>query len=94
MQLAKTSYTVILLFVILFYMFKFDHYTQFDTSQRSSEYSISHTETSKDSKMVIIQCKYTIEYLKCRADLNFAVDFGVNDAIGMIVAKWDFILFE
>ena len=25
----------------------------------------------------------TIEYLKCRADLSFEVDFGVNDAIGM-----------
>ena len=35
----------------------------------------------------------TIEYLKCRAlraDLNFEVDFGVNDAI---VTKWDLILF-
>ena len=35
----------------------------------------------------------TIEYLKCRADLNFEVDFGVNDAIGAIVTKWDLILF-
>ena len=26
-----------------------------------------------------------IEYLKCRADLNFEVDFGVNGAIGEIV---------
>ena len=26
----------------------------------------------------------TIEYLKCRADLNFEVDFGVNGAIGAI----------
>ena len=33
----------------------------------------------------------TIEYLKCRADLNFEVDFGVNGAIGTIVTKWDFI---
>ena len=31
----------------------------------------------------------TIEYLKYRADLNFEVDFEVNDAIGMIVTKWD-----
>ena len=30
----------------------------------------------------------TIEYLKCRADLNF----GVNDAIGTIGTKWDLIL--
>ena len=38
----------------------------------------------------------TIEYSKCRAlraDLNFEVDFGVNDAIGAIVTKWDLILF-
>ena len=27
----------------------------------------------------------TIEYLMCRADLNFEVDFGVNGAIGTIV---------
>ena len=27
----------------------------------------------------------TIEYVKCRADLNFEVDFGVNGAIGAIV---------
>ena len=27
----------------------------------------------------------TIEYLNCRADLNFEVDFGVNGAIGAIV---------
>ena len=34
----------------------------------------------------------SIEYPKCRtlrADLNFEVDFGVNDAIGAIVTKWD-----
>ena len=36
----------------------------------------------------------TIECLKCRADLNFEVDFGVNDAIGMIVTKWDLIVFR
>ena len=35
----------------------------------------------------------TIEYLMCRADLNFEVDFGVNGAIGMIVTKWDLIVF-
>ena len=36
----------------------------------------------------------TIEYLKCRADLNFEVEFGVNGAIGTIVAKCrDLILF-
>ena len=34
----------------------------------------------------------TIEYLKCRADHNFKVDFGVNGAIGAIVTKWDLIL--
>ena len=27
----------------------------------------------------------TIEYLKCRKDLNFEVDFRVNDVIGTIV---------
>ena len=31
----------------------------------------------------------TIEYLKCRADLNFEVDFRANGAIGTIVTKWD-----
>ena len=34
-----------------------------------------------------------IEYLKCRADLNFEVDFGVNGAIGTIVTEWDLIAF-
>ena len=29
----------------------------------------------------------TIEYLICRADLNFEVDFGVNGAIGTIVTR-------
>ena len=36
----------------------------------------------------------TIEYLKCREDLNFEVDFGVNGAIGAIVTKLDLILFR
>ena len=35
----------------------------------------------------------TIEYLMCRADLNFEVDFRVNGAIGTIVTKWDLIVF-
>ena len=35
----------------------------------------------------------TIEYLMCRADVNFEVDFGVNGAIGTIVTKWDLIVF-
>ena len=35
----------------------------------------------------------TIKYLKCSADLNFEVDFGVNGAIGTIVTKWDLIVF-
>ena len=30
-----------------------------------------------------------IELPKCRADLNFEVDFEVNGAIGTIVTKWD-----
>ena len=34
-----------------------------------------------------------IEYLKCRKDVNFEVDFRVNDVIGTIVTKWDVILF-
>ena len=34
-----------------------------------------------------------IEYLMCRADPNFEVDFGVNGAIGAIVTKWDLIVF-
>ena len=29
----------------------------------------------------------TIEYLKCRADLNSETDFGVYSAIGTIVIK-------
>ena len=36
----------------------------------------------------------TIEYLKCRAYLNFELDFTVNGAIGTIVTKWDRILFR
>ena len=35
----------------------------------------------------------TLEYLKCRVDLNFEVDFGVNGAIGTIVTKRKMILF-
>ena len=35
----------------------------------------------------------TIEYLKCREDLTFEVDFRVNGVIGTIVTKWDLILF-
>ena len=34
-----------------------------------------------------------IEYVKCRAYLNFEVDFRINDAIGTIVTNWDLILF-
>ena len=34
----------------------------------------------------------TIELIKCKSDLNFEVDFRVNDAIGTIVIKWDLIL--
>ena len=30
----------------------------------------------------------TIEYLKCRADLNFEVAFGVNGAIGDQVGSY------
>ena len=36
----------------------------------------------------------TIEYLNCRADFNFTVDFGINSANGTIVTKWDLILFR
>ena len=35
----------------------------------------------------------TFEYLMCRADRNFEVDFGVNRAIGTTVTKWDLIVF-
>ena len=34
----------------------------------------------------------TIEYLNCRTELNFEVDFEVNGAIGAIVTKLDLIL--
>ena len=34
----------------------------------------------------------TFEYLMCRADLNFEVDFGVNGATGTIVTQWDLIV--
>ena len=40
-----------------------------------------------------MNCGMTFEYLNCRADLNFEVDFGVNGAIKTIVTKWDLILF-
>ena len=36
----------------------------------------------------------TIEYLTCRKDFNFEVDFEVNDVIGMIVTEWNVILFR
>ena len=36
----------------------------------------------------------TIEYLTCRANLNFEVDFGANGAISTIVTKWDLILYS
>ena len=35
----------------------------------------------------------TIEYLKCRADLNFDDEFEVNGAICTIATKWDLISF-
>ena len=35
----------------------------------------------------------TIEYLTCRADHKFEVDFGAIGAIGTIVTKWDLIVF-
>ena len=38
-----------------------------------------------------MKCGMTIEYLKCRADLDFEVNFGLNGAIGTIVTKWDLI---
>ena len=34
-----------------------------------------------------------IKYLKCRADLNFEVGFGLNGVIGTTVIKWNFISF-
>ena len=40
-----------------------------------------------------MKCGMTFEYIECRANLNFEVDFGVNGAIGTIVTKWDLILF-
>ena len=35
----------------------------------------------------------TIEYLKCRKDLSFEVDFRVNDVIGAIATEWNVISF-
>ena len=35
----------------------------------------------------------TIENLKCRKDLNFEVDFRVNEVIGTFVTEWNVILF-
>ena len=32
------------------------------------------------------------KYLQCRADINYEVDFGVNNIIGMIATKWELIL--
>ena len=40
-----------------------------------------------------MKSRMAIEYLQCRKDVNFEVDFRVNDVIGMIVTKWDVILF-
>ena len=33
-----------------------------------------------------------IEYLKCRGELIFEVDYGANSAIDAIATKWDLIL--
>ena len=41
--------------------------------------------------LINIYCEYWQSL--CTADLNFEVDFEVNDAIGTIVTKWDLILF-
>ena len=38
--------------------------------------------------------RMTIEYLKCRADLNFEVDFGAHDSNGRIVTLSELILFK
>ena len=35
----------------------------------------------------------TIEHLKCSADLNFGVNFGVNSAIETNATKWELTLF-
>ena len=50
-----------------------------------------------------MKCGMTIEYLKCRKDLNFEVDFRINSIVyfalyiaynqGTFVTKWDVILF-
>ena len=40
-----------------------------------------------------MKLEMTNEYLTYSADLNFELDFGVNGAIGMIVTKWDLIIF-
>ena len=34
-----------------------------------------------------------MEYLKCKADHNFELDFGVNSTNGAIMTKWDLMLF-
>ena len=36
---------------------------------------------------------YRIFKVQSSADLNVEVEFGVNGAIGMIVTKWDLIVF-
>ena len=35
----------------------------------------------------------TIEYLKCKKDPNYYIDFRVNVVVGTIVSEWDVILF-
>ena len=35
----------------------------------------------------------TIDYLKCKADLNVEVEFGSNSAIGTGAPWWDLLLF-
>ena len=41
------------------------------------------------SKMKVLSFFLFLD-LKCKANLNFVFDFGVNGAIGTIVTKWDF----
>ena len=40
-----------------------------------------------------MKCGMIIEYLKCRKDLNFEVDFRVKGVFGTTVTKWNVMLF-
>ena len=53
--------------------------------------SLQMLNENKNREIIPNPASMTIEYLKCRADLDLEVDFGLN---GSLVRLWGFILFR